>query len=74
MSNRHHSYTVVLDHELKDEDSEEVIQAIKMIKGVTQVVPHIADGGFYIAREQAKIDLRQQMWDLLHPAEKTNER
>lgn len=73
MSNRHHSYTVVLERELKDEDSVEIIRAIKMIKGVADVVPHVADGSFYIAREQAKIDLRQhlrqQMWDLLHAGE-----
>lgn len=65
MSDRHHSYTVVLEHVLKDEDSDEVIQAIKMVKGVADVVPHVADGGFYIAREQAKSDLRRKMWKVI---------
>ena len=63
---RHHAYTVVLAKELKDEDSEEVLQAIRMIKGVADVVPHVADHAFYVGREQARMKLQQELWDVLN--------
>lgn len=70
MSDLHHSYTVVLAKELKDEDSDAVIEAIKMIRGVADVIPHVVDSRFYVGREQARRELSTQLFDML--AEKTD--
>ena len=72
MSDRHHAYTVVLQKELKDEDSINVIEAIRMIKGVADVVPQVADHQFYVGREQARRELLEKVFNML--AEKTDGR
>ena len=65
MSDRHVAYTVVLEHELKDEDSERVIEAIRMLRGVADVVPVVADPGFYVARQQARHNLQRILFKAL---------
>lgn len=67
MSDRHHAYTVVLEKELKDEDSEGILEAIRHLRGVMQVIPHVADHSFYTAKEQAKFELRCEMLDVIMP-------
>lgn len=65
MSDRHVAYTVVLSCELKDEDSQRTLAAIRMLKGVLSVVPVVADANFYVARQQAKYELRRLLFDAL---------
>ena len=38
-----------------------------MIKGVQSVVPEVADISFYTAREQARVELGKQLWEVLYP-------
>lgn len=65
MSDRHIAYTVVLETELKDEDSERVIAAIEMVRGVMSVVPVVAEPEFYVARQQASFALQKELWKAL---------
>ena len=43
MTDRHMGYLVVLDDNLRDDDSDHVIRAISMVKGVGSVIPVTAD-------------------------------
>ena len=44
MTDRFHSLTVVLEREIRDDDAEPIIAAIKMIKGVAEVTGEVARG------------------------------
>ena len=66
MTDRFHSLTVVLEREIRDDDAEPIIAAIKMIKGVAEVTGEVARGEFYAAREQAKLELRHELIDVLY--------
>lgn len=70
MTDRLHSLTVVLDKVRRDDDAEDIIEAIRMIKGVASVEGNVADPSFYAATEQAKFQLRQEMRDVLWPRPK----
>lgn len=39
MTTRHNALLVVLDHEIREDDLEHTLRAIKMIRGVLSVVP-----------------------------------
>lgn len=54
MSDRVNALTVILEHDLRDEDLEPVINAILHIKGVLKVRTHVADLMTEIAEARAK--------------------
>lgn len=58
MSTHYNGFIVILDRDIRDDDAEHTLNAIRMIKGVLRVQPHIADANYEIARmrERAKIE------------------
>lgn len=67
MTDTFHSLTVVLDREVRDDDAEFIINAIKMIKGVTSVSGNITDCNHYVAKQMALLELRRQIESILYP-------
>jgi hypothetical protein len=65
VTDRYYALTVLLNKEIRKDDCESVIEAIKMIRHVMKVVPQVAQPELYFAQEQAKFDLRNQLWNLL---------
>lgn len=50
MTDRHRGYIVILADDLREDDSQSLITAIGMIRGVLSVQPLVADGGDLVAR------------------------
>ena len=67
MSDRVHSFTVALEAAVSEEEAKEIAAAIARLRGVVDVAPQVADGTFYVAKEQAKSDLRRSLMDVLWP-------
>jgi len=67
MTDRHHGYIVTLDHELRADDSEAIIQAIRMIKGVVDVAPVVADHETYMCEARVRQELGQKLFEILFP-------
>jgi hypothetical protein len=65
MSDRIFSYTVILDGQYKDEDAQAIQEAIEMIKGVSKVVPKVADMELAFAVDQAKRNLGRDIIELI---------
>ncbi len=59
MSDRIKGLTVTLRPELRDDDAEPTIAAIRMIKGVIDVQAHVADPAHHMAVIHAKQALRE---------------
>jgi len=59
--------SVVLEKEKKDEDCEQIIAAIEMIRGVLKAEIVESDHTAWAAREQARFELVGQMEDILWP-------
>ena len=64
MTDRIKGLTVTLRPNVRDDDAEEIISAIKLLAGVIEVEPHVEDDHF--AMNQAKWELKQEMWKILH--------
>ena len=67
MSDRINTITVVLEKEIRDDDCETILNAIRMIRGVLEATPNVADPGEYMAVERARHDLGQKLWEVLYP-------
>lgn len=61
MTDRYNALTVVLDRDIRSDDAEWVINAIKMVKGVASVSPHIAEAGDYIAKQRVKQEVFEKI-------------
>ncbi len=58
MSDRIKGITVTLTPDIRDDDAEPILNAIRMIKGVVNVTPHIADADHHIAVCTARNEIR----------------
>ena len=67
MSDRYNSLTVILDKDYRDDDSDNIINAIKMIKGVLKVKPKVADIESHVAEARVKQELIDKLWKVLYP-------
>lgn len=67
MTNRIHSITVVLSEDMREDDSQNVIAAIGMIRGVLSASTHVSDVVSHMAYERAKVNLGEKLWDVLYP-------
>lgn len=65
MTNRIHGLLVVLDTDLREDDAESLVTALRQLRGVCAVQPLVVDPGTHAARTRARIELTQKLWDVL---------
>lgn len=69
MTDRHAGYLVTLAENVRDDDAQDIIGAIRMVKGVLAVDPVVADPLGAIAENRARSDLTQKIWAALAKAQ-----
>jgi len=70
MTDRWKGLVVTLDHDIRKDDVEATVAAIKQIKGVIDVQGSVADVDDHINRMQVRNELSRQLWEVLHPKKK----
>lgn len=65
MTDRHDGYIVTLDRDVHEDDAQEIINALKMIKGIVAVDPIKSDIGTLIAKQHAKYEIINQIYEVL---------
>ncbi len=65
MTNLYSGYIVVLEKDMREDDAESTINAIKMIKGVSSVKPIISDINIQMAKEKARSELTSKIISIL---------
>ena len=65
MTDRHAGYIITLEQNIREDDSEATIAALKQIKGVLNVEPVVGDHRIAIAEARARMDLTQKLFDAL---------
>lgn len=63
MSNKIKGLVVTLEKDINEEDSEFIINTLKMIRGVASVNPVFTDISDQINRERVKSELRVKLFD-----------
>ena len=65
MTDRIKGFTVALDKDIRVDDIEFVVNAIKMIKGVVGVKSLVVDHSDYVARTRYRREVQEKMYKLL---------
>jgi hypothetical protein len=69
MTDRINAFIVILDRDIRDDDAEDTITALKQIKGVISVKPRVKSMGDVIAEDRVRMELTERLWRVLHPKE-----
>jgi hypothetical protein len=65
MTDRVKGLTVTFGKDIRIDDIDNIVNAIKMIKGVIDVTPEIVDTNDHMARMVIKNEVRQKFYDFL---------
>lgn len=60
MTDRYNAFTVILENDIRDDDAQPIINAIKQIRGVLDVQPSQSDA---ISVSVASSRVRVRLWD-----------
>lgn len=67
MTNRYNTLTVALEHDIREDDAEHLINAIKMLKGVLNVEGNVTTHDSWVAEERARRELRDKIFEIFYP-------
>ena len=67
MTDRYNTLTVVLERDMRDDDAEALLSAIRQLRGVLSVSGGVANPTTYAAEERARRELGEKLWQVLHP-------
>ena len=65
MTDRHAGYIVTLSRDIREDDAEAVITALKMVKGVVGVEALVADPGLHMAEMRIGTEVRQKLYQFI---------
>ena len=65
MTDRYASVLVTLEHDMREDDAEQLLAAIRMLRGVLDVTPAVSDSHLWVAENRARQRLIQQLWEVL---------
>lgn len=65
MTDRFHTLTVILEQDIRDDDAEGIIDAIRHLRYVSSVTGIVADIESHMAEDRAKRELRSKLWEAL---------
>lgn len=65
MTNKYCGFIVVLDQDLRHDDAQALVGAIKLLRGVLTVTPLAADANYQTAELRARIELNERLLKIL---------
>lgn len=65
MSDRTYAFTIILEREIGEEQTESTLNAIKALKFVLDVKPLTSNSELMFAEMTARTDLKKKLYDLL---------
>lgn len=66
MSDRIKGLIVALDNDYRDDDAEAIINAIRMVRGVSNVTTSVASSDDWMARDRVRMELHGKLLKVLH--------
>lgn len=66
MTDRYNAVTVVLEQDMREDDAESLINAIRHLRGVISVTGNVTEVADHIAQSRARRELEQRLWEALH--------
>lgn len=71
MTERYNALTVILENDIREDDAQALVAAIRQLRGVLNVTGEVCDSlASVIARERARRDLGDKLWRVIYPDDK----
>lgn len=70
MTDRINAVTVVLEADLRIDDAQDLLNAIRQLRGVASVEPNVSSIEDHVAQERAKRELGAKLWEVLYPPQR----
>lgn len=70
MTNRYSTLTVALESDIREDDAQALIHAIKMLRGVADVAGNVTDASQWLAETRARRDLGEKVLAVVFPKPK----
>lgn len=67
MTDRYNALTVVLEKDIREDDAEVLVSAIKQLRGVLSVEGNVSTAESHIAHERVRQELAKKLWEVLYP-------
>lgn len=65
MSDRTNHLTIALSKEIRVDDAQQIIDAIKMIKGVLTVEANVSNPDYFVAEARVRADIWQKLFEVM---------
>ncbi len=69
MTDRYYALTVLLEKDVREDDAEHILHAIRMVKGVLKVEPHVSNPDLWAAETRARYALGRELLKVIYPDE-----
>jgi hypothetical protein len=67
MTDRFNFLTVALESDIRSDDAEPLINAIRQLRGVLHVTPHVVRASDYVAEERVRQEMGEKILKIIHP-------
>lgn len=67
MTDRYNALTIILESDIRDDDAQPLIEAIKQLRGVLSVEPHLATPEEAIAEARVRSELGKELLAVIWP-------
>ena len=67
MADRYNYLTVGIESNIHEDECKALIAAIRQLRGVLAVEPHVLEASDWLAEERAKQELGQKIWHIIYP-------
>jgi hypothetical protein len=65
MTDRYNALTVVLERDIRDDDAQHLMDAIRCLRGVLSVAGEVSDITAHMAQERAVSEIESKVWKAL---------
>lgn len=69
MTDRYYALTVILEKDIRSDDAEQIINAIRMIKYVLDIKGNVANPETWMAQARERRDIGESLFKILHMTE-----
>lgn len=69
MTDRLNGVFVTFVEDIREDDANRIIDAIRLIQGVIDVKGNVTNGTEWVANARAREKLRRALWEILYPKE-----
>ena len=67
MTDRYNYLTVALEFDLRSDDAQALIEAVKMLKGVLTVEPHVVNGTDFTSEARVRQEIVKKLIGIISP-------